>query len=109
MELSQSSRHESRMDVSQNSQGGNTMEVSQNPQLGKGRNIRFWTKEEEWALVNGLLELSVNLQWKAKGNFKSGYLVILESIMNAKFSRCGLKANPHVNSKTNGFGTSIMC
>ena len=103
MEFSQSSRQESRMDISQNSQGGNTIEVSQNPQLGKGRNKRFWTKEEEWALVHGLLELSADPQWKAEGNFKSGYLVKLESIMNAKFSGCGLKANPHIDSKTKWF------
>jgi len=68
MELSQSSLRESRLDV------------SQNPQLGKGRNKRFWTKEEEWALVHGLLELSVDPQRKAEGNFKSECLVKLESI-----------------------------
>ncbi|KAJ8443436.1 hypothetical protein Cgig2_026223 [Carnegiea gigantea] len=34
-------------------------------------NKRFWTKENEWALVHGLLELSADPQWKAEGNFKS--------------------------------------
>ncbi|KAJ8441650.1 hypothetical protein Cgig2_019784 [Carnegiea gigantea] len=50
------------------------MDVSQSSQIGKWRNKRFWTKEEEWALIHGLLELSADPQRKAEGNFKGGYL-----------------------------------
>ncbi|KAJ8428048.1 hypothetical protein Cgig2_024100 [Carnegiea gigantea] len=54
-------RRYSRMEQSQNSQGGSRMDVSQSSQIGKGRNKRFWTKEEEWALVHGLLEDEYNV------------------------------------------------
>jgi len=36
-----------RMEFTQSSQDGSRMEQSQNSQLGKGKNKRFWTKEEE--------------------------------------------------------------
>jgi len=91
------------MEQSQNSQGGSRMDVSQGSQIGKGKNKRFWTKEEEWALIHGLLELSADPQWKAEGNFKSGYLVKLEEMMNAKCPGSGLKAYPHIDSKTKWF------
>jgi len=91
------------MEQSQNSQGGSRMDVSQGSQIGKGKNKRFWTKEEEWALINGLLELSVDPQWKVEGNFKSGYLVKLEEMMNTKCPGSGLKAYPHIDSKTKWF------
>ncbi|KAJ8420120.1 hypothetical protein Cgig2_033724 [Carnegiea gigantea] len=91
------------MAQSQNSQGGSRMDVSQSSQIGKGRNKRFWTKEEEWALVHGLLELSADPQWKTEGNFKGGYLVKLEKMMTAKCPGSGLKAYPHIDSKTKWF------
>jgi len=79
------------------------MAVSQNSQLGKGKNRRSWTKEKKWALVHGLLKLCVDPQRKAEGTFKSGYLVKLEEMMNAKCPGCGLKAYPHIDSKTKWF------
>ena len=79
------------------------MDISQGSQSGRGKNKRFWTKDEEWALVNGLLELSADPVWKAEGNFKSGYQVKLESMLNEKFPTCGLKAYPHIDSKTKWF------
>ena len=85
------------------SQGGSKMDISQGSQSGRGKNKRFWTKDEEWALVNGLLELSADPGWKAEGNFKSGYQVKLESMLNEKFPTCGLKAYPHIDSKTKWF------
>ena len=85
------------------SQGGSKMDISQGSQSGRGKNKRFWTKDEEWALVNGLLELSADPVWKAEGNFKSGYQVKLESMLNEKFPTSGLKAYPHIDSKTKWF------
>jgi len=91
------------MEFSQSSQDGSRMEQSQNSQLRKGKNKRFWTKEEEWALIHSLLELRADPQYKAEGGFKTGYLVKLESMMNAKYPGSGLKANPHIDSKTKWF------
>jgi len=82
------------------------MDVSQSSQIGKGRNKRFWTKEEEWALVHGLLELSIDPQWKAEGNFKGGCLVKLEEVMTAKCPRSGTLI---LIQRPNGLETSIMC
>jgi len=79
------------------------MKVNQNLQLEKGRNKQFWTEEEERAVVHGLLELSVGPQWKGKETSRLEYLVKLKSIMNIKFPRSGLKANPHMDSKTKWF------
>ncbi|KAJ8429772.1 hypothetical protein Cgig2_006463 [Carnegiea gigantea] len=77
------------MEQSQNSQGSSRMDISQISQLEKGKNKRFWTKKEEWALIYGLLKLSIVPQWKAEGNFNGGYLVKLEEMMNAKYPGSG--------------------
>jgi len=89
--------------IKSNSQGGSRIDVSQSSRNGKGRNKRFRTKEEEWALAHGLLELSVDPQWKAEGNYKGGYLVKLEEMITAKCPGSGLKAYPHIDSKTKWF------
>ena len=60
------------MEFSQSSQDGSRMERSQNSQLGKGKNKRFWTKDEEWALIHSLLELRADPQYKVEGGFKTG-------------------------------------
>ena len=88
------------MDISQ---GGSKMDISQGSQSGRGKNKRFWIRDEEWALVHGLLELSADPLWKAEGNFKGGFLVKLDSMLNEKFPNCGLKAYPHIDSKTKWF------
>ena len=62
-------------------QGKNKMDINQHSQSKRGKNKRFWVRDEEWALVNGLLELSADPLWKAEGNFKGGLLVKLESIV----------------------------
>ena len=79
------------------------MEQSQNSQPRKGKNKRYWTKEKEWALIHSLLELRAAPQYKVEGGFKTSYLVKLESMMNAKCLRSGLKANLHIEPKTKWF------
>ncbi|KAJ8428910.1 hypothetical protein Cgig2_011652 [Carnegiea gigantea] len=85
------------------SQGGSKMDISQGSQCGRGKNKCFWTRDEEWAFVHGLLELSVDPLWKAERNFKGEFFVKLERMLNEKFSSCGLKAYPHIDSKTKWF------
>ena len=60
------------MEFSQNSQNGSRMDQSRNSQPEKGKNKRFWTKEEEWALIHSLLELRADPQHKVEGGFKTG-------------------------------------
>ncbi|KAJ8450592.1 hypothetical protein Cgig2_020229 [Carnegiea gigantea] len=79
------------------------MDVSQSSQIGKVKNKRFWTKEEEWALVYRSLELRADPQWKAEENFKGGYLVKLEKTMTGKCPESGLKVYPRIDSKTKWF------
>ncbi|KAL2904839.1 Oligoendopeptidase F chromosomal [Bienertia sinuspersici] len=62
-----------------------------------------WTKAEEKVLIDGLLEISNALSWKANGSFSSGFRNILEEKLNEKFPGCGLKANPHIESKIKWF------
>jgi len=47
--------------------------------------------------------LCADPQYKAEGGFKTGYLVKLESMMKARCPESGLKANPHIYSKTKWF------
>lgn len=59
-----------------------------------------WTAVEDRALVESLLDLVNNGKWKAEnGTFKPGYLQHLENIMNEKIPGCGLKAQPHIDSR----------
>ncbi|KAL2897700.1 HMG-CoA reductase inhibitor bumarsin [Bienertia sinuspersici] len=75
----------------------------QSSQGGGGKNKRFWKKEEEEALIDCLLELSCDQQWKGEGGFKNGYLNQLELMLNTKFPGCGIKAIPHIESKFKWF------
>ncbi|XP_074278579.1 uncharacterized protein LOC141602172 [Silene latifolia] len=79
------------------------MDVGQTSQGGRGKNKRSWTKLEEEHLIDGLLELNSDPQWKADGSFKNGFKNKLEDMMNKKFPGCGLKANPHIESKIKWF------
>ncbi|KAL2900933.1 Telomeric DNA-binding factor trf1 [Bienertia sinuspersici] len=56
------------------------MTVSQG---GREKNKRSWTKAEEKVLIDGLLEMKEEL--------------------NKKFPGCGLKSNPHIESKMKWF------
>ncbi|KAL2945482.1 Patatin-like phospholipase domain-containing protein 5 [Bienertia sinuspersici] len=71
-------------------------------QGGRGKNKRFWKKEEEEALIDCSLELSCDQQWKG-GGFKNGYLNKLELMLNTKFPGCDIKAIPHIESKFKWF------
>ncbi|KAL2940293.1 HMG-CoA reductase inhibitor bumarsin [Bienertia sinuspersici] len=75
----------------------------QSSQGGRGKNKRFWKKEEEEALIDCLLELSCDQQWKGEGGFKNGYLNQLELMLNTKFPGCGIKVIPHIESKFKWF------
>ncbi|KAG6483806.1 hypothetical protein ZIOFF_060506 [Zingiber officinale] len=60
---------------------------------------RLWTKQEDAALVDCLVELSKDLAWKSENGFRTGYLVHLEKLMAAKLPSSSLKATPHIESR----------
>ncbi|KAL2895630.1 hypothetical protein RDABS01_000407 [Bienertia sinuspersici] len=72
--------------------GGNTMG-------GRGKNKRFWSAEEDKALVAALHELSVDPHWKCDNGFRNGYMVRLEELIGKAMPGCGLKASPHIDSR----------
>lgn len=76
---------------------------SRSSTIGRGKNKRFWKKAEEEALIDCLLDLSADRQWKGDGGFKNGYLNRLEEKLNTKFPGCDLKAMPHIESKLKWF------
>lgn len=76
---------------------------SQSSTGGRGKNKRFWKKEEEECLIDSLLELCADQQWKGEGGFKNGYLNQLELMLNTKYPGCGLKVVPHIESKFKWF------
>ena len=66
---------------------------------GRGKNKRFWTSEEDEILLQCLLELAQNPKWKGESGFKSGYMNKLEEMISSKLPTCGLKAEPHIESR----------
>ncbi|KAG6522393.1 hypothetical protein ZIOFF_019533 [Zingiber officinale] len=60
---------------------------------------RVWTKQEDAALVECLVELSKDSAWKSENGFRTGYLVHLEKLMVAKLPSSSLKATPHIESR----------
>ncbi|KAG6502967.1 hypothetical protein ZIOFF_035256 [Zingiber officinale] len=60
---------------------------------------RLWTKQEDAALVDCLVELSKDSAWKSENGFRTGYLVHLEKLMAAKLPSSNLKATPHIESR----------
>ncbi|KAL2904700.1 ATP-dependent RNA helicase mak5 [Bienertia sinuspersici] len=79
------------------------MDVGQVSKEGRVKNKRSWIKAEDNVLIDGLLEMSNDLSWKADGNFKSRFRNKLEEKLNEKFLGCGLKTNPHIDLKINWF------
>ncbi|KAG6476592.1 hypothetical protein ZIOFF_065837 [Zingiber officinale] len=59
----------------------------------------LWTKQEDVALVDCLVELSKDLAWKSENGFRTGYLLHLEKLMAAKVPSSNLKATPHIESR----------
>ncbi|XP_062020654.1 uncharacterized protein LOC133737011 [Rosa rugosa] len=58
-----------------------------------------WTPREDVAPVEALTEICVGGYWKVDNGFRSGYLGKLEQIIEQKLPNCGLKANPHIESR----------
>ncbi|KAG6503595.1 uncharacterized protein LOC121984596 isoform X2 [Zingiber officinale] len=59
----------------------------------------LWTKQEDAALVDCLVELSKDSVWKSENGFRTGYLLHLEKLMAAKVPSSNLKATPHIESR----------
>ncbi|KZV28056.1 hypothetical protein F511_33109 [Dorcoceras hygrometricum] len=59
---------------------------------------RTWSAREEDVLITALKDV-ITKGWKSENGFKSGYLNLLESAMQAAIPGCTLRGNPHINSK----------
>ncbi|KAG6472994.1 hypothetical protein ZIOFF_066901 [Zingiber officinale] len=57
----------------------------------------LWTKQEDAALVDCLVELSKDSAWKSENGFRTGYLLHLEKLMAAKLPSS--KATSHIESR----------
>ncbi|XP_057530513.1 uncharacterized protein LOC130808954 [Amaranthus tricolor] len=66
---------------------------------GRGKNKRFWTAQEDKALVEALSELAVDPHWRCENGFRSSYMVRLEELIGKALPGCGLKALPHIDSR----------
>ena len=72
-------------------------------QRGRGMSKHCWTTAQDDTLVDSLYELSQNPMWRVDCGFKTGYLNKLESMLELKIPRCGLKAPPHIESRVKYF------
>ena len=66
---------------------------------GRGKNKRFWTPHEDDVLIQALHELASDPKWKGEGGFKNGYMNRLEEMIHSKLPQCGLRAEPHIESR----------
>ncbi|XP_010688544.3 uncharacterized protein LOC104902452 [Beta vulgaris subsp. vulgaris] len=66
---------------------------------GRGKNKRFWTPEEDKALVAALSDLASDPHWKCNNGFRNGYMTRLEELIGKAIPGCGLKALPHIDSR----------
>ncbi|KAL0289186.1 UNVERIFIED_CONTAM: hypothetical protein Scaly_2709600 [Sesamum calycinum] len=57
-----------------------------------------WSTAEEEALLECLREI-VRTGWKSDNGFRTGYLGVLEQLLNKACPNSGLKAEPHISSK----------
>ncbi|KAL2904372.1 hypothetical protein RDABS01_003082 [Bienertia sinuspersici] len=90
--------------------GGNIssrMEESSASGGGRGRNKRFWTKEEDKVLVEALSELAVDPHWRCEAGFRNGYMTRLEEDIGKALLGCGLKATPHIDSRLKTLSTKF--
>ncbi|KAL8493715.1 hypothetical protein ACS0TY_024772 [Phlomoides rotata] len=69
---------------------------------------RVWTFAEECELMHGLKVLVVKGN-KCDNGFRSGYLLILENWLTAKFLGTDLKGEPHINSKIHVWKRQYVC
>ena len=81
------------------SNGSAGVTIGNNNMGGRGRHKRFWSGEEDKALVQALHELSVDPDWKCENGFRNGYMVRLEELIGKAMPSCGLKASPHIDSR----------
>ena len=58
-----------------------------------------WTPEEDKILVECLVELKNEQKFMQDCHFKPGHLQAIEGMMVERLPGCGLKANPHVQSR----------
>ncbi|KAM3688939.1 hypothetical protein ACJW31_09G008700 [Castanea mollissima] len=77
------------------------MENTYSEPVNKGkRGTKFqWTAEEDDKLVECLLELVGDVKWKAENGFEAGFTAKLEELLEKKLPGCGIKANPHIESR----------
>ncbi|KAL0316480.1 UNVERIFIED_CONTAM: hypothetical protein Sradi_5526200 [Sesamum radiatum] len=68
---------------------------------------RTWTAREEEFLINAL-KLLASSGWKCDNGFRYGYLIQLENCMIRAFLNCGIKAEPHISSKIQCMGETIL-
>lgn len=66
---------------------------------GPGQNKRFWTEDEDKCLIDSLIELNNEGEFKAEGNFKPGHLQALEKKLHNRLPGCDLLAKPHIESR----------
>ncbi|KAL2898241.1 hypothetical protein RDABS01_040023 [Bienertia sinuspersici] len=83
------------------------MEESSASGGGRGRNKRFWTKEEDKVLVEALSELAVDPHCRCEAGFRNEYMTRLEEDIGKALPGCGLKATPHIDSRLKTLSTKF--
>ena len=63
-----------------------------------GQNKRYWTVEEDKALIDALVKLSISPIWRTENGFRGGYLLQLERMIKEKIPPTMLKALPNIES-----------
>ncbi|KAL0303182.1 UNVERIFIED_CONTAM: hypothetical protein Sradi_6186300 [Sesamum radiatum] len=69
---------------------------------------RVWSTAEEEALLECLKEI-VRTGWKSDNGFQTGYLGVLEQLLNKACPNSGLKADPHISSKIHVWKKTYGC